>query len=496
MDKEAALDKIGVGSTVVILGLVIGAVLEYLVKMVLARFLGPESYGVFVQGFAISAATAMIALFGFHMSLPRFMSYYRGKENEEMIENSVSTSLYIVAPLSLILSVLLYLSSDWISLVVFNEPSLVTPLKLLSFAVVPLSLFYLTIAFMRGMKNARYKVILDEVLISVIELLLLSIVFIAGYGLVGAVYAYIASLFIMIAPCYYFYRKASKKSISTNSELIPRKLLNFSWPLFIISILLLTNKWSDVLMLGWLRESIEVGVYDVAFAIGSILLLLLNSLNYMFMPVVSELYGKGKLSDILEIYSTSTRWIFTLSLPIFAGILLFPSEIIKILFGNSYTTGTLPLAIIAVGFFYHAAVGPAGMILLSGGKTRTFMAATAVITAVSVLFNLVLIPVYGMLGAAIATTLGFVAGNTLYLLMVRKELNGLPYDRSYYKPVAGIAIASLVAYILKVVTEPGLIASVLLGIFLVFIYLSTLYLLGGFQEEDYELLENIIDIIL
>lgn len=495
MDKKAALDKIGIGSTIVILGLGIGAVLEYLVKMVLARYLGPELYGVFIQGFAISSAVSMLALLGFHMSLPRFMSYYRGRDDAQMAENSFLTSLYLVVPSSLFFSILLYLSSKWISLTVLNEPSLLEPLKLLSLTIVPLSLFYLTIAFMRGVKNARYKVVLDDILLPGIELVLILVFFFAGYSLIGAVYAYIISLVAILIACYYFYRRVSGFS-SSSRKFIPGKLLNFSWPLFIISILLLSNKWSDILILGWLKDSVQVGIYEVAFAVSSILTLLLNSLNYMFMPVVSELYGEGKISEVLDIYATSTRWIFVLTLPIFAGILIFPRQILELLFGISYTAGALSLRIVAVGFFYHTLVGPAGMILLSTGETRSFMAGTAVVTGVDILFNFLLIPEFGIVGAAIATALGFIVGNTVYLIFVKNELNGLPYNHRYFKPIIGILIASATIYLLKIIIDPGLVANVFLGFVLTSVYVLILYLVEGFQEEDYELLENIISLVL
>jgi len=491
MDGETALNKIGVGSSIIVFGFAIGAVLQYLMKVVLARFLGPESYGVFVQGLSISAATATIALFGFHMSIPRFMSYYRGKKEESLIENSVVTSFYIVVPFSLLLSALLYFLSGWLSVSVFNEPSLTVPLKFFSLTVLPLSLFYFTIALMRGMQNAKYKILLDDVLFSGTELLLIAVFLVAGYELSGAIYAYIISLGIVLLACYYLYRKVADRGIFSASELVPRKLLSFSWPLFIISVLLLSNKWSDIIMLGWLTESIEVGIYDVAFAIAGILTFLLSSLNYMFMPVVSEMYGKGNLSQIMEVYSTSTRWIVAATLPIVAGMLVFPEEMLETLFGASYMVGATSLSVLALGFFYHIAVGPAGMILLSIGKTKQFMIGTAVITVFDLVLNFLLIPTYGMLGAAIATTLGFVAGNTVYLIFVKRELGGLPYDWGYYKPIFSAFFASAAVYILKIMFSPALVASVMLGVILVAMYIFILYIVGGVQEEDYALVKEL-----
>lgn len=495
MDEQDALAKIGIGSTVIVSGFVVGAFLEYLVKVVLARFLGPESYGVFVQGYAVSSAAAILALFGFQQSIPRFMSYYRGKERESMIEKSTATALYMAIPFLLLFSGLIYFSAGWLSFSVFNEPSLVQVLELFSLTILPLGLFYLAIAFMRGMQNAKHKIVIDDLLMPGVELLLVVGFFIAGYGLFGAIYAYVTALAITVVVGYYLCRRISDQGLFSSSGFMTRKMLSFSWPLFLISVLLITNKWSDVLMLGWLMESLQVGVYEVSFAVAGVLGFVLSSLNYMFMPVVSELYGKDSISEIRRVYSTSTRWIFMLVLPILAGMLIFPKEILLLLFGSDYTTGAISLSILAVGFFYHVAVGPAGDILLSAGKTARFMAVTAVITGIDLLLNFLLIPRYGMEGAAVATTIGFIVGNTVYLWLIKQELGELPFNSEYLNPIVGIVLASGIIYGTKLVFSPGLLASVLLGAVLTLLYVLFLFVSGGIQEEDWEMFREILDLV-
>lgn len=226
MDGEDALEKITVGSAVILLGYVTGASLEYLVKVVLARFLGPDSYGVFVQGLAVVQVAAVVALFGLHYSLPRFMSYYRGKGDEGMIRGSIATSVYIVIPSSIVAAVVLYVSAGWLSVTVFSEPALVQPLHVFSLSIVPLALFYLTIAFMRGMQNARYKVYIDDVVLPVTELLLILVFITLGYGIMGAVYAYLLALVVTVAAGFHFYRKMSDMKLS-GSRLIPGELIRF-----------------------------------------------------------------------------------------------------------------------------------------------------------------------------------------------------------------------------------------------------------------------------
>ncbi|MCJ7479051.1 MAG: flippase [Candidatus Nanohaloarchaeota archaeon QJJ-7] len=491
MDGEEALSKVGVGSAAIIAGFAIGIVLQYLIKVVLARFLGPGSYGVFVQGLALVQAAAILSLFGLHMSLPRFISYYKGKKERRLIGETAGTALSIVIPSAIVVSSVLYLSSRWISATVFSEPALVQPLQIFALSVLPLSLFYLAVGFIRGRQNARYKVYLDDLLFPGVELVLVLVFFGLGYGVEGAISAYLISVSAVVIASYWLYRKLADGGFKVSKK-TARKLLFFSWPLFILSILTMASKWIDVLMMGWLKESVQVGVYEVAFAVAGVLPLFLSSLKYMFLPVISELYGKGDLGEILELYRTSTRWIFTLVLPLFAGMLIFPSEILNVLFGQSYTAGALALAILSIGYFFHVAVGPAGNILLASGKTRLLLFGMLVLTVVDVVLNLFLIPRYGMVGAAIAMTSGLLAGNAVLLFLAVREVGGHPYTGKYLKSAVSVLVASIPVYGLKMVIEPGLIESVLLGVLLVLIYGSFLYLSGGVQKEDWQMMDEVV----
>ncbi len=490
MDGEEALTKVGIGSAIVITGFFVGAFFYYLVKVILARFLGPEAYGVFVQGMGIAQAAAMISLLGLSMSIPRFMSFYTGSEDEQLTGSIVSTSLYLIIPSSLLVSAIIFYLSGWISVSVFDEPALEEPLKLFSLAITPLVLFKLAKSLLRGMQDAKHKIYMDDFIWSGGVLLLVASFISAGYGVTGAVYAYIIATSIAVVAGYYFCRKVSEGRLFSNPDFPVRRLISFSWPLFVISILLIVNRWVDVLMLGWLIDSSQAGIYDVSYAIAGIMGFMLSSLSYMFMPVVSELYGKRDMSGILEVYSTSTRWIFTLTLPLLAGMLIFPEEIIHLLFGSSYVEGSVALAVLSIGFFYNAVKGPAGMILLSTGKTRLQMLGIGVITTFTVLLNLLLIPVYGIMGAAISTTIGFFLGDTLLLIFARREVGGLPYNRKYLKAIPAIMLSSGVVYGLKVFLAPSPLESAFLGAFLTVLYAGLLYVSGGLHARDREVLRR------
>lgn len=490
MDRDSILLKIGKETSIILTGFILGTVFQYLYKMMLARSLGPASFGVFVQGLGIVQTAAMFSLAGLHLSIPHFVSFRSGKDKS--VEKIVSAAMYMIIAASTVISILLFVAAEPLAVRFFEEPELVTPLKIFAFTLVPLSGIYLVNALFRGRQDALAKIIIDDFIWSGAIVLAVLISILIGAGVSGAVYAYFAATLLTSIVAVAIYRKKSEHGLS-RTELPFKKLALFTWPLFLIAIFTVLNRWFDVLMLGWFGDSAQAGIYDVAFSIAGYVALLSNSLGFIFMPVISELYGKQAMEKIRNIYSVSTRWLITLTLPILSGVLIFPEEIIRLLFGSQYISGKLSLMLLSVGFFLKVSRGPSSMILLASGKTKQLLTGSAVIAFTIISLNYLLIPEFGMIGAAFSTLTAYVLGDGIILLLTANELGEFPYSLEFFRILPPIIISSSAVYILDKIVDPGLALSVLMGVFLVSIYILLLYMFEAFQREDYRILRMFIE---
>ncbi len=489
MDQDAALKKIGIGSGMVALGMMGGVFLYYLFKVLAARFLRPESYGVFVQALAIVQSASVVALLGLHKTVPRSISYGKGSEKSSSLSKSVVTSLIIFLPTAAVFTVLIYFSSDFVSSML-SEPQLSEPLKILSFAVLPMGLLSLIKSFFRGNQNAKEKILIDDVVDPVVMLSSGLVLFWAGFGIEGAVAATLIAT--SAASIFGLYRFLSKNPVSFDKDsFVPKSLLSFSWPLFFVAVFTIFGQWYGVILLGLLMDSTAAGIYEIALSVAGTLVLFLTTVSYMFMPVVSELYGKDKLTEITSIYSTSTRWIFTALLPLFAVMSIFPQEILFLMFGAQYAEGGSLLAIMAAGFFFSVTIGPGEMVLLSTGRTKQYMLSIGSMVVIGSLLCLVLIPSYGLIGAAIATSAGNVVGNLFILVFVKKELGDHPYNKRYLKPIFSILLASTFVLFLRTKAN-SILLDMFLASILIATYIITLYK-SGLYEEETKLLETIFE---
>lgn len=492
MSDEDALEKIGKGSLIIMAGFFLGTVFQYLYKMFLARSLGPESFGVFIQGLAILQSVATVALFGLELTLPRYISYYSGKESTKKIYDAVTSGFLIALFFAFLISGAMFLLSETIALQIFQEPALIEPLKIFSITIPVFVAISFVLSLFRGRKDPFYYSVISDFLWSGLILVSVLGAVLLGYGISGAAAAYLVATFLSALAALFIYLKRYDQGIEFSFSRV-RKLLLFSWPLLFISIFSVLNRWFDVLMLGWLGVSADAGIYDVAFSLAGYVALLLDIVGFMFLPIISELHGKEKISQVKEIYLAATRWMVLVSLPFLAAMLIFPSEVITLLFGAEFTPAALSLSILAVGFFYRVLKGPSELTLISKGRNKDLLLGKTVMVVLIVVLNLFLIPVYGITGAAVSTLIAYLAGDTVLLWLVRRQLGSLPHGKGILKVMLHGLIASIPIIVLDQYFDPGVAGSVLLGGVFVLLYGSMLVKLEGVTEKDTELFWKLVN---
>lgn len=485
MEKDEAVRKLGSGSFVVALGMMLGLLISYLFKVVAARFLGPDLYGVYAQAFGVVQAVSVIAVLGIQVSLPRFMSFHRGREEKDEVRESITTAVFLVLPSALLFSLFTFQLSGSIA-VVLGDPRLASAIKMLSLGIVPFSLLPLLISVFRGFQDARSKLLIDDILEPAVSAAGLTLLILAGMGLEAAILGRVIGTLIAVLAGILLLRRRLSFDLFDFSRFSPGRIIAFSWPLFLISILEVVDKWYGVLLLGFFRDSSSAGAFEVVLSLAYLLVWFLGSVSYMFMPVVSELYGEGRLDEVMEVYSTAVRWTMTVIAPVFIGLLVFPAEIIELLFGPEYVGGATALSLLSIGFFVHVVAGPSENALISAGKTRKYLVSYLVMSLSGIGAAIFLIPGYGLEGAAAAIALGVTSGNLLMLWYLREELGSLPYNRKILTLSGIVVLSTVVLSLAKNVVEPGLQESIVLGAISVVFYGFLVYTFVGILPPERE----------
>jgi O-antigen/teichoic acid export membrane protein len=253
-------------------------------------------------------------------------------------------------------------------------------------------------------------------------------------------------------------------------------------------------RWADTLMLGRYGSAAEVGVYSVSVTLAAFLTLPLVALDVVYMPIAGELYAKNRSSDLAKTYQVLTKWIFSVTLPVFFILFFFPEITITFLFGERFTDSALPLRILSVGFLFNAFLGTNSMLLLVMGRSQAVMKVAACGTMLNIVLNYILIKKIGlgMEGAAFASMGSFLAIGLGYSFVLYRSSGIHPFATGYLKPVVGSALIGVVIY--GAAKSLPLLSWMLPVYFLLFIfgYVVSLILTRSLDAEDVFLFGEIL----
>ena len=433
-----SLQKIAKGTGILFTGTIIGMLLAFVSRVIIVRYTTQTGYGIFSLALVLMSIFVMISTLGLQSGVTRQIAYFRGKKDSKKVSGIVKASIQIALVACVFSSILLFLLSDIISVEVFHSPELATPLKIFAIAI-PFSVLILIFAsIFRGFDRVEPNVYFHNILKNFLLLPLLGIVILFGLSFIGIFYAYLASIALTcIAFVVYAAKKLpiSVKGENVNAHSLRKELLFFSLPLLAISILGMIMHWTDTLMLGYFKTPDVVGLYNAALPLANLIPVVLTSMNFLYVPIGSQLYSQNLMDELRRTYAILTKWMFALTLPLFLIIFLFPETVLNILFGSLYIEASIALQILALGMFIHTFLGPNGVTLIITGKTRFSMWTSLIGVIINIALNIFLIPTLGILGAAIASASSLAVINLLKSTWLYLLFRIHPFTKNYIKPI-------------------------------------------------------------
>lgn len=493
--KDNALKILVKASGISFFGMIFSQIILYLLRLVLARVLTPNEYGLLFLGFSLIYMLVFFVLLGLDGGIARYVPYYRAKKDFKRVKGVIITSLKISFPFSILVFLIMFFFSEEISVFVFHEPLLSPVIRIFSFIIPIFAIYKIFYSSLLSFKKIGYAVFSWYISRSLSTLLILLLFMLIGFGLAGVAIAYVLGFLISAVLVFFFMQfkvfpvfRSEIKSIS-----LERKLLSFSLPIVVFSMLWNVMGRIDTVMIGIFKTSFDVGVYQAAMPTSQFLFLIPGALSGLFLPVISELLSKKKTEDIGKVYKTVSKWIFYLNFPLFLVFAIYPNAVINTLFGPEYIGAGNSLRILSIGYLVFS-IGnlSSGMInLFEKTKYHILNAFLAVIAAVSL--NYLLIPIYGIEGAAIANMMTFVIYTILPVIETYFISKHLPFHGGMLKSFVAGAVSITVVYSFTKFFFTDINIWILAPMFIIFlgIYSSLLLILRGLGEEDIMIMKAI-----
>lgn len=408
------INTLAKGAVIAFIGLFLSKILGYIYRLVIART-GAEDYGLISIALGIISISVLFPIFGLDSGVLRYVAYFKGKRENRNAYNVLRISLLISFVFSWIVSGLLFLLSDDISILIFHNPKLTLVLRLFSLTIPFYALDRIGLAALRSINKVQYEVY-SKVLFHNITKIILTLLFVyLGFGLFGLSFAFLISVIGMGLLSFYFLYKKFPRLYQNSLSLkdfraIPllREIYHYSWPLLFFSYCYVIFSWTDTLMIGHFLNASQAGIYNVALPTAAFLVVVPVALRNLFMPIITASYAKKEYKQIRPVYDSVVRWTFLVNLPVLLFTLLFSKQIITILFGAEYTSGFLCLLILSIGYFSLSLLDVSMSVLNMIKKSILNFYNGIAMIILNVILNALLIPRYGIVGGALATTISLI----------------------------------------------------------------------------------------
>ncbi len=434
--------------------------LIFLWRTQLARQLGTEGYGVFALALVGLNVLALLATAGLQTGARRMLAHAEGRGGSNEIPELVATAIAMPLALGGVLGASLYASAGWLA-GALDEPALAPALRAMAFAVPTLALLNVLGSVFLGLGRALPKSLYRDVLLNLTFLLLVLLMAYGGLTL-SLAYAYVAAVTVgllgMAVHALYSLRGRWPGTRGIRFGSISVGLLVFSAPLFGIEVLYFVVGWTDTVMLGALAGAAEVGIYNAAMPLAQLISFALAPLGAVYLPAMSRLHAQGKYADVRASYQRFTRWLGLLTLPAAAVMVVYPEATLGILFGADYVAGATALRILAAGFLANNLAGPNAATLVALGHPRAAFAATLIVGLLNVGLNAVLIPRYGIEGAAVASLVALGIANLGRALLVYHWIRVWPLAKGMTRTALAYGLFAAV-FGWWVPAEPGTLAA-------------------------------------
>ncbi|MFP9190350.1 flippase [Natrialbaceae archaeon A-CW1-1] len=297
-----------------------------------------------------------------------------------------------------------------------------------------------------------------------------------GFGVVGALAGHlIGSLLVGAIGLVLIHRRESLACIRSKppARFPRREMLTFNSMSIVLVFLLMSLYHIDIVMLQQFRPSSDVGNYRAALTLAEFLWFVPLALQTVYVHSTSELWSQNRHDKISSLASRTTRYTFLLTAVMAVGLAALADVAVPIYFGSDATPAIAPLLLLLPGALGFALARPVLAVSQGNGTLRYPVAATGVAAGINVILNVLLIPRYGMHGAAIATSVGY--GSMFVFHVWSARLVGFDplADARLSRAIAATGLAGLPIFALAAaITNPWVALIVVppvgLGIFLAF----------------------------
>lgn len=409
-----------------------------LLLILVIRLYGAGPFGVYTVVLALLNFILRICMLGLDKGLLLWIPRQAPAAERTGLRAVLLTTASLAAVAALLVAALL---APWIARWA-GKPEAVTSLRWMAASLVPMAAMEVLIQTANARRRIDGQVLVKDGLVVVLFAVLALVFHFAGLGSPGLALAHTASVIVGLLVLAAMHARLYAGAAWTGPRLFPpRELVRLSRPLWLSDILATAYNRLDVYMIAALSDPVTTGWFQGGMQVAQNILAVRSSFDYLVVVLVSD--SAGDRERLIHGFSYTLRLLATIVAPLTAGILAFAAWILPLI-GPDFVQAIPAVWILAGVFAVHGTLGLAQNILIGSGRGAWVPLDTLAAMAIGALAFVLLVPPYGLVGAALATGLMYASLSTLFTLQAPRALGFWPYDRSLLPLLALCSAAAAV----------------------------------------------------
>ena len=407
------------GSSLLLVGRVLAQVLDLGGQALLVRYLSKTDYGAFGYALALVVLCKGIAVFGLPNTLGRFVPLYRERREHNALLGTVVLALATVLVLGVLLAAVLPGLLPGLGLAPPSDPQALALLAVLALLIPVEALDDLLTALFATFASPRLIFFRQSVLgpglrfglVVVLIAVHASVLFLAAGYLCVSIIGMLAYgvMFVRLLHGQGLLRDRSPRDLAYPA----RDIFGFAVPMLAATLVGVVMESADAVLLGHFQNTAAVASFRAVLPVASLSQGVLLTFGLLYTPLAARLYARGERGPLADLYWQTALWMTILTFPLFLLTFSFAPALTVGLFGPKYADSASIMALLSFGYFFNTALGFNGLTLKIGNKLHYSVAIDIAAAVVNVAINLLLIPGWGALGAAIGTTGTLIVHNAL-----------------------------------------------------------------------------------
>lgn len=454
---------------------------------ILTKTLGADGYGIWSQILVTISLLAPFCTLGLSYAILRFLG---PEKDKQIISKGLSSIFAITAVIAFIFSSLIFILSGHLAVAVFGGIDAAFYIEISSFLILLAAIDHLLIIYFKAFQQMkRYSSFL--ILQTVGEVILIAYLVLSGFGLVGA----IISLLIvrLVDSIIGFVWITSDVKFHAPDFSIVKSYLPYTLPFLPTALCYWLINLGDRYVIGYFMGVDAVGIYSASYGLGGLLVLFYAPLSGALFPAMVHCYENDKIQELKTYLKYSLKFFLMFAIPSFYGLSVLSKSLLVTLATSEFVEGGVVVSIVALAtlLFYCSSINTHVLNLFKETKKvgLIYMASASI----NVVMNIILVPLMGIVGAAIATLVTF----AVHLLVISViSFKKLSYDMDFKFIVKSITASIIMALVVWKLNPYGAVSILIAVVIAAVIYFGVLILLRGFTKDEYVFLRDIVKSVI